>query len=224
MKVEGVAPRRKLRVAVTFSPPPKSDIKGAEYEGEKLLIDKKIAERCDIKVGTDLSEEDVFELVFVSECYRAKQCAVWLLSKQDYSEKALYQKLCKTFSAKAAAFAVSQMLNKGYLNDERFAERLILNCKAKNMSKRQISGKLFQNGISKEISNSLLNETEDLSKTDIDRAVELIRSKYKSKIGDEDSRKKTFNALMRRGFLVSDIKKAFSIALNFDCFEEENFE
>ncbi len=223
MKVESVAPRRKLRVAVTLSPPPKADISGAEYEGEKLLIDRKIAERCDIKVGTILSEEDVFQLIYVSECYRAKERAVWLLSKQDYSEKALYQKLCKNFTAKASAFAVSQMLKKGYVNDERFAERLILNCKAKNMSKRQISGKLFQNGISQDISNSLLNEAEDLSKTDLDRAVELIRSKYINKLGDENAHRKTFNALMRRGFLVSDIKKAFNIVANFDCFEEENF-
>jgi regulatory protein len=224
MRVENVAPRRKLRVAITLSPPPKADILGAEYEGEKLLIDKKIAERCDISVGVDLTEDDLLQLVFVSECYRAKQRAVWLLSKQDYSEKTLYQKLCKVFTKKASAFAVSQMQKKGYISDERFAKRLISSCVAKNMSERQILGKLFQSGISAEISNSLLKESSDISKTELNRAVELIRSKYINKIGDENARKKTFNALMRRGFSVSDIKKALRIVTEFDCFEEENCE
>ena len=222
MKVQNVAPRRKLRVAITLSPPPKLDISGAEYEGEKLLIDKEIAKRCDIAVGVDLTEEDVNQLVLVSESYRAKERAVWLLSKQDYSEKTLYQKLCRTYTKKASAFAVSQMVKKGYVSDERFAKRLISSCLAKNMSERQISGKLFQSGISEEISKSLLKDNKDLSKTELDRALELIRSKYINKIGDENSRKKTFNALMRRGFSVSDIKNALSMATNFDCFEEEN--
>ena len=139
MRVVNIAPRRRLRVAVTLSPPPKADILGAEYEGENLLIDKEIARRCEIVVGTD-----------------------------------------------------SQMLKKGYINDERFAKRLISSCVAKNMSERQISEKLFQNGISAEVSNSLLKENENISKTELCRALELIRSKYKNKIGDENSRKKDF--------------------------------
>lgn len=222
MRVVNIAPRRRLRVAVTLSPPPKAGIAGAEYEGENLLIDKEIARRCEIVVGTDLTEEDVNQLVLASESYRAKARAVWLLSRQDYSEKALYQKLCKTYTKKASAFAVSQMLKKGYINDERFAKRLISSCVAKNMSERQISEKLFQNGISAEISNSLLKKNENISKTELCRALELIRSKYINKIGDENSRKKTFNALLRRGFSVADIKNALSLATNFDCFEEEN--
>ena len=116
------------------------------------------------------------------------------------------------------------MQKKGYISDERFAKRLISSCVAKNMSERQILGKLFQSGISAEISNALLKEDEGIKKTELHRAVELIRSKYINKIGDENARKKTFNALMRRGFLVSDIKKALRIVTEFDCFEEENFE
>lgn len=211
MIVIDLSPRRKHRVALTLSPPPESGISGAEYEGEKLLIDKVIAARCDISKGTELSEADLKQLVFVSECYRAKERAVWLLSGQDYSEKGLYNKLVRTFTPKAAAFAVGQMQKKGFVNDEKFAAALVLKYKTKNLSKRQIAQKLTQNGISKEISDNLLKVEEDVSATDALRAAELIKSKYINKIKDEEGRKKTFAALMRRGFSYSDIKKAFEL-------------
>ena len=223
MTVIDVSIRRKHKVAVTLSPPPETNISGAEYEGEKLLIDKVIASRCDIVKGAELSYEDVKQLVFVSECYRAKERAVWLLSGQDYSEKGLYNKLIKTYTKKAAAFAVAQMQKKGFINDEKFAAALVSKFKVKNMSKRQMAEKLAQSGISKKISDNLLKLNEDVSATDTLRAVELIKSKYLNKIGDENNRKKVFSALMRRGFSYSDIKKAFELVAKIDLFEEEIF-
>lgn len=223
MTVLDVAPRRKHRVAVTFSPPPEQGISGAEYEGEKLLIDKVIAARCDITKGSNLREAEVKQLIFVSECYRAKERAIWLLSGQDYSEKGLYNKLIKNFTPKASAFAVAQMQKKGFVNDEKYAAALVLKFKAKNFSKRQMAEKLAQSGISKEISHRLLRQDEDIAATDVSRAVELLKGKYINKIGDEEGRRKTFAALMRRGFSYSDIKKAFELVLCSDDFEEENF-
>ena len=49
MTVFDIVPRRKSRMALTFMPSPPQGIEGAEYEGEKLLIDKEIVSRCDIK-------------------------------------------------------------------------------------------------------------------------------------------------------------------------------
>lgn len=223
MRVVDIAARRKSRVAITLSPLPEAKLFGAEYEGEKILIDKVIAARCDITLGCELSDEDLKQLVYVSECYRAKERAVWLLSGQDYSEKALYQKLIKSYTKKAAAFAVSQMVKKGFVNDERFAAALVSRCRAKNMSKRQILQKLAQNGISAEISSLLVKQNEDIANTENLRAAELIKSKYLNKITSEEGRKKTFSALMRRGFSVSDIKKAFELVAGSNCFEEEIF-
>ena len=221
MIVVNVAPRRKHKVAITFSPSPPDKIIGAEYEDGKLLIDKVIAARCNLVAGSGFSLEEVKQLVYVSECYRAKERAIWLLSGQDYSEKSLYDKLLKTFTPKAAAFAVSQMISRGYINDEHFATALVLKCKGKNMSRRAIAEKLAKSGISKEISNTLLNEKEDVSLTDINRATALIKSKYINKISNEDDRRKTFAALMRRGFSYLDIKKAIELSLCDNCFDEE---
>ena len=211
MTVIDLSPRRRHRVALTLSPPPEAGISGAEYEGEKLLIDKEIAARCDIAKGIELSEADLRQLILVSECYRAKERAIWLLSGRDYSEKGLYNKLINSFTPKAAAFAVAQMQKKGFINDENFAAALVLKYKAKNLSRRQMAQKLVENGISKEISDKLLKVEEDLSATDALRAAELIKGKYMNKIKDEEGRRKTFAALMRRGFSYSDIKKAFEL-------------
>jgi len=210
MTVVDISLRRKSRVAVYLLPPPPAELEGAEYEGEKLLIDKTIIARCNISKGTELSLDDVKQLVYVSECYRAKERAIWLLSGQDYSEKGLYLKLTKTYTERAAAFAVSQMVSRGYISDERFAASVISKCKAKNMSKRGIAEKLAKSGVSREISDILLRE-ENLSLTDLERATALIKSKYINKISTEENRKKTFAALMRRGFSYSDIKKAIEL-------------
>lgn len=219
MTVTEVAIRRQSRVAVSLSPAPPKNLEGAEYEGEKLLIDKVIAARCNVTKGTDFTFDDIRQLVYVSECYRAKQKAIWLLSGQDYSEKGLYEKLIKSYTPKASAFAVAQMVERGFINDEKFADLLIKRCKAKNLSKRQTAEKLFKKGISKEISDSLLKK-EEMQNTEFERALALIKSKYIKKLSTKEERQKTFMALMRRGFRTEDIKKAMDHA-NDNCFDEE---
>ena len=219
MTVTEIAVRRKNRVALTLIPPPPANLEGAEYEGEKLLIDKTILLRCNLEKGSELNHQDLNQLVFVSQCYRAKQRAIWLLSGQDYSEKGLYEKLLKSFTPKAAAFAVKQMIERGFVNDKNFAALLVKRCKEKNLSKRQIFQKLIKNGISKEISDSLLKD-DDLVNTDFERALTLIKTKYAKKVNTKEDRQKTFAALMRRGFTVDDIKKALA-RFDDDSFDEE---
>lgn len=207
MIVTDISIRRKGLVVITLSPPPPQGIEGGEYEGQHLLIDNQIVLRCEIKKGSELNLEDVKQLVFVSECYRAKNRAVWLISGQDYSEKKLYDKLRLKFTPKAAAFAIAQMQKKGYINDEKYAVTLVEKLKAKKMSKRQMAQKLMLDGISKDISDALL-KNEDIETTEVIRAALLINSKYKNKLTSEEGIQKTVQALRRRGFSFSDIKKA----------------
>lgn len=219
MKVVLIATRRRGLSAVSFFPAPPKDIPGAEYEDERVLIDRVILGRCNINIGTELSENDLKELVYVSECYRAKQRAVYYLSQGDLSAKGLNDKLKRNFSERASAFAVAQMIKKGYLDDERYAERLIGQLQAKNLSQRAIVNKLYLKGISNEIAKKML-ERDELAPSDAERAESLIISKYKNKISDEVGIKRTFAALQRRGFSYSDIKKAFE-RIKEDAFEGE---
>ena len=120
MQVVNIAVRRKCLYAITLDPPPPEGLEGAEYEGQNILVDKTILSRCDIKKGTQLNLDELKSLCLVSESYRAKNKAIWYLSRTDYSEKFLYDKLRRTFSQKASAFAVQQMVKKGYVNDEKY--------------------------------------------------------------------------------------------------------
>lgn len=219
MIVTDITLRRKGLSLVKFSPPPPKGLPGAEYEGENLLLDRVILSRCQIKKATQLSLQDVKQLILASECYRAKQKAVWLLSVSDHSKKSLLDKLKRTFTTKAAEFAIEQMIEKNYLNEEKYAKNLLEKYKAQNLSLNQIKAKLFQKGVQKEVTEALLNEV-DLSDTDYARLIALIEHKYKTKITDEESRRRTVAALRRRGFTFSDIKKALEQICSLQQTEE----
>lgn len=204
MKVTNIETRRRHLAAVSLYPQGEK-IETAEYEGEKLLIDREILRRCGIEIGTELEAKEVEELTFVSESYRAKERAVWYLSKSDTTEKALFEKLCRNFSQKAAAFAVAQMVKKGYLNDRRFAENYANSLINRNVSKRAALGKLLQKGVTLDMAKDVLSkrqEDESLA------ALALLETKYKNKLSNEDGIRKTIAALARRGFSYSDIKTA----------------
>lgn len=210
MKVTDIAPRRRHLAAVSLFPGPEK-IKEAEYEGDNILIDVEILKRCNILKGSELSLAELKELIFVSECYRAKERAVWYLSKGDLSEKALFDKLNRGFSQKASAFAVAQMVKRGYIDDKRYAENLARRLAEKNVSGNAAVGKMLQKGVPLELAKQVLK---DYKSTDCDKAYNLLTCKYKNKLSNEDDLRRTIAALQRRGFSHSDIRTALNRVSN----------
>ena len=204
MKVIEIIPRRRHLAAVSLFPLPEK-IENAEYEEDKILIDREILKRCEISKDSELSLSDLRELCFVSECYRAKERAVWYLSKGDLSEKALFDKLNRGFSQKASAFAVAQMVKRGYIDDMKYAENLARRLAEKNVSGNAAVGKMLQKGVPLELAKRVLK---DYKSTDLDKAYNLLINKYKNKLREEDGLRRTVAALQRRGFSYSDIKAA----------------
>ena len=130
-KIQSIEPRRRHLARVCLAPPPdltvyEEDRRSLlpELENGQPLVDRTIIERLNLAVGDALSANDVQQLVKVSLCFRAKERAVWHLASADYSTRGLYQKLRPVFGAVPAEFAVTQMRQRGYLNDEHYAERL----------------------------------------------------------------------------------------------------
>lgn len=209
MKITEIGIRRRHLAAISLYPVPEK-IEGAEYEKEKILIDREILSRCNIAKDTELSLEDLKELVCISECYRAKNRAIWYLSKNDISEKALFEKLTKNFSEKASAFAVGQMVERGYVDDRRYAENMVRLLNAKNISGRGAVTKMLSKGIPLEIAKDVLEGYRD---DDVIRAYNLLKTKYKNKLTENDLNK-TIAALSRRGFSYQTIKTAMGNILN----------
>ena len=212
MVVVDIAIRRQGLSAVVFSPAPKKDIEYAEYEGEKLLLDREILARCQIKKGSELGVEDLKQLCYVSQCYRAKQRALWHLSQSDHSEKALYEKLLRKFPKKAADFAVAQMRERGYVCDEKYADALAKKLALQNYSKRAALEKMYLKGIGTDLAKEALSNN-NFAETEAQRVLALLKTKYTKQISDDEGIKKTVAALSRKGFSFSDIKKALESLL-----------
>ncbi len=161
-----------------------------------------------IKDGTEISEEEWLSLVTRINYKKAVNKCFDLLSRRDHSVKELKLKLLKTVDEDSAEKAIEHMLELGYLDDEKYAEALLEHLiNNKNMSSSFIKKEMYKRGISSDIVQNLLefNEIDNVSSI-----VELINTKYKTKLAAENGREKVVAALMRKGFSYSDIKAALN--------------
>lgn len=162
-----------------------------------------VSEEC-IRVGTKITEEKLKELKSLSDYVRAKSRVLWYLDRSDHTEKGLYDKLIKAkFSPEASAKVISNLVEYGLLDDNRYAKRYAERLFEANTSKRQIYYKLCEKGISRE----LAKETVDALPTDETEQIKaLIEKKYKNKLNDKESVKKVYSALIRKGFSFGSVK------------------
>ena len=159
------------------------------------------------KDGTEITQEEwesltdsIYYKKAVDKCYD-------LLSRRDHSVKELKTKLLRTVDEKNADKAIEKMLELGYLDDEKYARNLVKYlAQSRNMSKNHIKQEMFKRGIPNEIINSVMDDYEF---DNVSCVVDLILTKYRNKLNNEDGNKKVIASLMRKGFSYSDIKNAF---------------
>lgn len=159
------------------------------------------------KDGEDISEEEwksltdkIYYKKAVDKCYD-------LLSRRDHSVKELKTKLLRTVDDENAEKAIQKMIDYGYLDDEKYALSLVnYLSKSKNMSYAFIKQELFKRGIPNDIASYAL---EDIEIDNVSSIINLIQSKYASKLMNDDGEKKVITALLRKGFSYSDIRNAF---------------
>lgn len=107
---------------------------------------------------------------------------------------------------------VSEIVNKGYVNDKRYAENLIDKLQSTGKSIRIITNKLKTAGISDEIISELMtNET----KSDIEQAIRLVQKKKLGYLRPAEQRKEYFKkdlgVLARAGFSYDIAIKALQL-------------
>lgn len=159
------------------------------------------------KDGTEITQEEwesltdsIYYKKAVDKCYD-------LLSRRDHSVKELKTKLLRTVDEKNADKAIEKMLELGYLDDEKYARNLVKYlAQTRNMSKNHIKQEMFKRGIPNEI---IISVMEDYEFDNVSCVVDLILTKYRNKLNNEDGNKKVIASLMRKGFSYSDIKNAF---------------
>ena len=191
MKITEIRPRRKGLSALFI-------------DGEfAMALDTQTLLEQRIDVGKELDDEELHELITLSNERRAKEKALWLISYRSHSKKELRDKIRRTCDAEAADKAVERMEELGLVNDEdfarRYAEQLLY---GKRLSKRAAFYELRRKGIDQATAEEVLAELD----VDVHEQIRaLIEKKYRQ-INDEKIRRRAVAALQRLGYGWEDIK------------------
>jgi len=183
---------------------------------DKVLIDGDLVlllykgEIKKLKLEEDLEISDGFyaDAVLPLLKKRARERIVYLLKDSDKSERDIRRRLKEglypnTVIDNAVEWA---KLNK-YIDDERYAENYI-RYHGEGEPARRLSWKLQQKGISKEIIDRYLEETETDEAALIEK--ELAKKHYDPETADEAAKRKMAAYLMRRGFSWESIRNGIS--------------
>ncbi|MBQ2687424.1 MAG: regulatory protein RecX [Clostridia bacterium] len=202
MVISAIEPRRKSLSAIFID---------GEYA---LKLDTETVISAHLKVGQEIDDDELYELVKASDARRAKEKAMWLISYRDHSEGELRQKLSKDFGEEAVDKAIQKLIELNLLNDENFAKKYAESLSSKHLSERQIQQKLRLKGLDRDLT---AETVENLNLDEKEEIRALINKKYIRKLNSEADLRRTFASLQRRGFSYSDIR---SVINEFKEFEE----
>jgi len=163
--------------------------------------------KAGLKVGQELSEEEIETLVFKNESQKLLNKAGRLLSFRPRSEKEMRDYLKKKkVRPKLAAWIISKLKKQGYLNDEEFARWwLEQRSTFRPRGKIGLKTELRQKGVSREIIERVVDQTVN----ELVLARQVIRQKIKSlkKLSRPERQQKITGFLSRRGFGWETIKQ-----------------
>ena len=103
-------------------------------------------------------------------------------------------------------YATELMIEKGFIDDNKYAEKLFDYLSGKKYSKSHIIAEMRKRGIDKDIVDNVVSCREIDS---VEIICDLLNTKYSLKIKAENGKEKVISALLRKGFSYSDIKSAF---------------
>jgi len=144
--------------------------------------------------------DEIFSLIYNK--------ALDIISRREHSEKEIREKLYKKFNDhKVSELVITSLIEKGLVNDHRFAEMYVIARKRKGFGPKKIAYELLAKGVSDDISSQALNEEGGWRIA----ALNAFNKKYKNGIADnfkEMNKQKIF--LQNRGFTFEEIDSVFS--------------
>lgn len=202
MLITAIEPRRKAMSALFI-------------DGEFVMnLDTQTLLENRFDVGREIDDEDLHEIIKLSNERRAKEKALYLISYRDHSKKELTEKIRRTCDEESAQKAVERMEELGLVNDELYAERYARKLLfTKHMSKRAAEYELARKGIARETAREIL---EEIDVDTIQQIKAVIDKKYKN-ITDEKIKRRAAAALGRLGYNWDDIRQAIDEYTEDDC-------
>ncbi len=165
-------------------------------DGEYILsVPREVFLKTNIKVGYEITDEEIENISSDIEFYKAKSRAYNILSYRAHSKKELEEKIKRKTGISNPEKVVSKMEEIGLIDDKKYALEYASHLfKNKLYGIKRIAFELSKKGISKEninfaIENLDMNEYENIQK--------IVSKKN---IQDEKEKKKTIANLIRRGY------------------------
>lgn len=165
-----------------------------------------------IKEGETIPEETYLEITKTLLPKRATKRAMELLTKKDYTEKKLRDKLAAgLYSDDIIDAAIDYVKSYNYLDDERYA-RDYVSYNIEYRSKNRIKQDLMTRGISKDIIDSVIAEFTDEQCRDAekDQIGRLLVKKHYDTSMDYKDKQKIIAFLLRKGYSMDAIRSAMN--------------
>jgi len=151
---------------------------------------------------------------------RVKGYFLWLIGKYgDYTSKTLIQKANILFKEDTSfnEEALNHLLERGIVDDLRYAQRLTLSYSEKNIGPNKIKQKLYAKGFTSQIINECVESLDNTEEDYLDKALALKFKKFgEDPIVDEKLKQKALRHLIGQGFSYSVANKAISHSGNED--------
>ena len=161
---------------------------------------------CSLRVGDEVDEQQLNDLLADSNRIKAKRRALNMLSSRDYTSGVLKERLAAKTDARSAEQAVERMQELGLVDDARYAERFAQElAEIKLFGRRRIKLELQKRRIPADIIQNVMEQLD--ADEEAERALKLLRKKF-GRIEGENAVKKAFSLLERSGYGYHDIRAA----------------
>ena len=158
------------------------------------------------RTGSEITDEELYELIEKSKISRAKEKALYLIEYRARSRKEIADKLVPLYGETAAEAAIDRLEELGLIDDKGFAreyaEQLLMR---KKFSAERAAFELLKKGIERGLIDEILGEFEV---DPVEQIVSVIERKYYRSLGDEKGRNRAINGLRAMGYRWDDIKEA----------------
>jgi len=180
---------------------------GGEY---KFAADAGFLFDNGIRAGKEFTETDFEELCLLANIRKIYRRGIYLIQTRDYSEKEMIKKLTfKTdYDENDVLEAVSLLVEKNYINDEKYANRIV-EIYLPKYGYGRVKQELYKRGINREMTEEILQNSEE-ENDEVQKIMNLLLKTMKGlPIDDKKTRDRLFNKFVRQGYGFDDIKKAF---------------
>lgn len=178
--------------------------------GVSCVLYRSEAAQLSIKAQCSLTDENYDYLINEIVGKRAKKRAMHILEQMDRTEYQLREKLAKgEYPQECIDSAVEYVKKYRYLDDERFASSYVRYHQEK-LSRQQLSVKLSQKGVSKDIIAEALEMEYEADDGEKIRNL-LSKRHFDPDNTDRQENNKIYQYILRRGFKSSDILKEMRV-------------